>query len=146
MTIHPCKCFQPYFLQIFCIFPAQYTLLLHDVIFFHVSSKHRAFQSAAATYSLTVYFRKPTGRQEVLKLKVELMYEIHKNTSNMFQNNMQTLIINILYIIGANGARPLTRNSVRAFYMDGHRFCFLPHFAAPITTPYISQPAVCMQR
>ena len=57
---------------------------------------------------------------------------------------MQTLIINILYLIGANGASALTSNSVEAFYMDGLRFCFLSHFAAPITTPYISQRAIYM--
>ena len=57
---------------------------------------------------------------------------------------MQTLIINILYLIGASGARALTSNSVQAFYVDGPRFCFLSHFAAPITTPYISQRAVYM--
>ena len=49
-----------------------------------------------------------------------------------------------MYLIGANGARALTSNSVQAFYVDGPRFCFLSHFAAPITTPYISQRAVYM--
>ena len=57
---------------------------------------------------------------------------------------MQTLIINVLYLIGANGARALTSNSVQVFYVEGPRFCFLSHFAAPITTPYISQRAVYM--
>ena len=82
----------------FCLIKTQYILV------------NRRFSD-----SLTVYFRKPTGRQEVLKLKVQLIYEIYKNTLvplinlnlQMSQNNVILDNKNILYLTGANGARAL---------------------------------------
>lgn len=87
------------------------------------------------------------GNQQGDKKCLNLRYSSYMRFIKILQicfKIMQTLVINILYLTGANGTRALTTNSVQAFFVDGPRFCFLPHFTAPITTLYNSQPAVCV--
>ena len=82
----------------------------------------------------------------MLKLKVQLIYEIHRNNSNMFQNNGN--INNKCFVFNwcQWGKGFDIKLCARRFtWVDPDFVSFLLcHFAAPITTPYISQRAVYM--